>query len=161
MNAKQCGAKTRSGEPCKKWGMKNGRCRLHGGASTGTPGRTNARTHGIYVTRLTVEEQADYAELELGSVDHELRLTRVRLARALDAEKQANGDAELDEVTENEGGGAAIANRSVKRKVRDYISIIDKLTARIESLERTRNALDAGDGENADIMGFETRPYAE
>jgi hypothetical protein len=31
-----CGAKTRSGNPCKKWGMKpSGRCRLHGGKSTG------------------------------------------------------------------------------------------------------------------------------
>lgn len=34
--SKTCGAKTRSGNPCKKWGMKpSGRCRLHGGKSTG------------------------------------------------------------------------------------------------------------------------------
>lgn len=31
-----CGAKTRSGEPCKRKGNKrNGRCKLHGGNSTG------------------------------------------------------------------------------------------------------------------------------
>ncbi|MCL1143704.1 HGGxSTG domain-containing protein [Shewanella gaetbuli] len=31
-----CGAKTRSGEPCKRYGNKtNGRCKLHGGRSTG------------------------------------------------------------------------------------------------------------------------------
>ena len=30
-----CGAKTRSGKPCKNLPMKNGRCRMHGGASTG------------------------------------------------------------------------------------------------------------------------------
>lgn len=29
--AMQCGAKTRSGEPCKSPAMKNGRCRMHGG----------------------------------------------------------------------------------------------------------------------------------
>jgi len=32
----RCGAKTRSGEPCKRFGNKsNGRCKLHGGYSTG------------------------------------------------------------------------------------------------------------------------------
>ena len=30
-----CGAKTRSGAPCRNLPMKNGRCRMHGGMSTG------------------------------------------------------------------------------------------------------------------------------
>ncbi len=30
-----CGAKIRSGIPCQNWGMANGRCRMHGGKSTG------------------------------------------------------------------------------------------------------------------------------
>ena len=34
-NAPRCGAKTRSGKPCQAPGMANGRCRMHGGASTG------------------------------------------------------------------------------------------------------------------------------
>jgi len=34
---KKCGAKTRSGGTCQNWGMENGRCRLHGGLSTGPP----------------------------------------------------------------------------------------------------------------------------
>jgi hypothetical protein len=33
--APRCGARTRSGGPCKSAGMRNGRCRMHGGASTG------------------------------------------------------------------------------------------------------------------------------
>ena len=33
--APRCGAKTRAGTPCKCPAMKNGRCRLHGGLSTG------------------------------------------------------------------------------------------------------------------------------
>ncbi|WP_084631267.1 HGGxSTG domain-containing protein [Ferrimonas senticii] len=34
-----CGAKTRSGEPCKRYGsLRNGRCKLHGGRSTGAKG---------------------------------------------------------------------------------------------------------------------------
>lgn len=30
-----CGAKTRAGAPCRALAMKNGRCRMHGGKSTG------------------------------------------------------------------------------------------------------------------------------
>ena len=33
--ARSCGAKTRSGRPCRGPGMANGRCRMHGGPSTG------------------------------------------------------------------------------------------------------------------------------
>lgn len=31
----RCGAKTRKGNSCNNWGMPNGRCRMHGGKSTG------------------------------------------------------------------------------------------------------------------------------
>jgi hypothetical protein len=43
--------------------------------------------------------------------------------------------------------------------VRDYATLIDRLMARVESLERTRKQLDAGEGGNEEIAGFETRPY--
>jgi len=50
-----CGAKTRQGTPCKGQPMTNGRCRMHGGSSTGprTPEGLErirqARTkHGAY-----------------------------------------------------------------------------------------------------------------
>jgi hypothetical protein len=33
--APRCGARTRAGEPCKSAAMRSGRCRMHGGASTG------------------------------------------------------------------------------------------------------------------------------
>jgi len=35
MKAPRCGAKTRKGTPCMSPSMKNGRCRMHGGKSTG------------------------------------------------------------------------------------------------------------------------------
>ena len=35
MSAQRCGAKTRRGSACLAPAMKNGRCRLHGGKSTG------------------------------------------------------------------------------------------------------------------------------
>jgi hypothetical protein len=41
----RCGAKTRSGSPCRSAAMPNGRCRMHGGASPGAPrGRLTAIT---------------------------------------------------------------------------------------------------------------------
>lgn len=52
-NIQRCGAKTRSGSPCRSPSMKNGRCRMHGGLSTGakTPeGRARCGNwkHGRY-----------------------------------------------------------------------------------------------------------------
>ncbi|MBK7284931.1 MAG: hypothetical protein IPI83_11615 [Sphingomonadales bacterium] len=44
---KACGAKTRSGNPCRSPAMANGRCRMHGGSSPGAPkGNQNALKHG-------------------------------------------------------------------------------------------------------------------
>lgn len=50
MAHKLCGARTRSGAPCKGWGSaKNGRCRMHGGTNPGAPkGNTNGLKHGRY-----------------------------------------------------------------------------------------------------------------
>lgn len=55
-----CGAKTRSGTPCKNRAMKNGRCRMHGGKSTGAPPakikkNKNARKHGLFAKYLPQE----------------------------------------------------------------------------------------------------------
>lgn len=135
---------------------------MHGGGSTGPKdnrGNQNARKHGIYSNHLTEEERRQFDEIELGVVDQELRLARIRLARALAAEHDAKGEPEILEVIENEGGGEYTPARSEKRRVRDYGSAIDRLMSRIESLERTRKLLDAGNGDNDDIVGFETVPY--
>ncbi|MGZ8415644.1 MAG: HGGxSTG domain-containing protein [Methyloceanibacter sp.] len=45
----RCGAKTRNGTRCKSPAMNNGRCRMHGGKSTGAPKENkNALKHGRY-----------------------------------------------------------------------------------------------------------------
>jgi hypothetical protein len=41
--APRCGARTRAGCPCRAPAMKNGRCRMHGGASTGPSAEGRAR----------------------------------------------------------------------------------------------------------------------
>lgn len=47
--AKQCGARTRKGTACKGPAMPNGRCRMHGGPSTGP--RTPEGREGIRISR--------------------------------------------------------------------------------------------------------------
>jgi hypothetical protein len=50
--ASRCGARTRSASTCRAPAMPNGRCRLHGGKSTGPPkGNKNALKHGRYTTQ--------------------------------------------------------------------------------------------------------------
>ena len=158
--AAHCGAKTRAGGQCRAPAMKNGRCRVHGGSSTGP--KTPTTTPGsIYSKYLTPDERAAWDALELGRVENELKLMRIRLARALAAEHSADGKPELDEVTENDGGGAPVPRETRKSKVRDYPALIDKITARIESLERTRKQLDADDGDGHEVEGFEVLPYGD
>jgi hypothetical protein len=76
----RCGAKTRCGSLCKQPAMKSGRCRLHGGKSTGprTPeGRrriaeANFR-HGRY-TKQTKQQQREFRTLLKGLRDQLLSL---------------------------------------------------------------------------------------
>jgi len=58
--APRCGAKCkRTGLPCKGPAMANGRCRLHGGKSTGAPkGNKNALKHGLYTKEMLAEKKA-------------------------------------------------------------------------------------------------------
>ena len=52
-----CGAKTRSGGPCKhKGNIRNGRCKHHGGASTGPINQTFGKNHHRYVHGLRTKE---------------------------------------------------------------------------------------------------------
>ena len=66
--APRCGARTRSGECCRQPAMKNGRCRMHGGLSTGprtTEGRARCaaarRTHGFYSAEMVALRRAGAA----------------------------------------------------------------------------------------------------
>jgi len=62
MKAPRCGAKTRRGTPCQAPAMKNGRCRLHGGKSTGpkTP-------EGIERIRLAHIKHGEYTKEAIAS----------------------------------------------------------------------------------------------
>ena len=52
-----CGARTRSGGLCKhKGNVRNGRCKRHGGASTGPINQTFGKSHHRYVHGLRTKE---------------------------------------------------------------------------------------------------------
>ena len=63
-----CGARTRAGQPCKRFGnLKNGRCRLHGGLSQGPSTEKGLKKsqqanykHGYY----SLETRAEMLELK-------------------------------------------------------------------------------------------------
>jgi len=119
---------------------------LHGGKSDGPPkGSQNAKTHGLYASALTDEEKRLWNQIELGNVDDELRMAKIRLARALRLE-MTDADLELIERTESPTmlGGLPDYDDLVKTetfKRRDWSPIVDRLMGRIESLERTRAEL--------------------
>lgn len=50
----RCGARTRTGSACGHYSMKNGRCRYHGGKSTGA---LNPLVKHGYYTKTEIEER--------------------------------------------------------------------------------------------------------
>ncbi|BDD93525.1 hypothetical protein PanNE5_29650 [Pandoraea sp. NE5] len=138
--ARLCGAKTRSGETCKNGAMANGRCRMHGGKTPET-NQNAVKPGSLYSKHLTDEEQVLFDAIELGSLDDEIRLTKIRLARALAQECERGGKLEVESAVRRTGGGPQVAKAEVHTKARDYVSIIDRLTARVASLEARRAAM--------------------
>lgn len=159
--ASTCGARTRSGAPCKRAPLEGKRrCKLHGGASTGPKkgSKNAAKPGGLYSKYLTPEETKIAAALTLGSVDEEIRLTRIRLMRALKLEDERADTAELDSEVERDGAENVTAHHERHLKVRDYAGLIDRLTARIAMLEKTRAELnkDAPAGGDDDLTRDDT-----
>lgn len=114
MENKVCGAKTRKGTPCQKTALKNGKCRLHGGKSTGPQdkeklsnslkGNKNAVKTGAYETisydTLTDEEKELYEQINTDpatQVDgmikmNEIRRRRLMIRRNKEVEKKKPDD---------------------------------------------------------------------
>ena len=71
--APRCGARTRAGDPCRQPALVNGRCRLHGGHSTGPrtdAGKSATRaahvTHGFWTEESLAFRQSFQAVLQQG-----------------------------------------------------------------------------------------------
>ena len=61
--SKRCGAKTRSGKPCRQWAMPNGRCKMHGGKSIVIHGRYSVAMRRSLSDKLERFEQAPVDDL--------------------------------------------------------------------------------------------------
>lgn len=139
-----CGAKTRSGQPCRNRAMANGRCRMHGGKSTGAPkANQNARTHGIYSDALADDEKGLWEQVEVGNLDNAIKIAHLQLRRAMIAQRAAEaGDGlDLDAEINNAGSGEegkGCDNTSTQRRRRPYEDIINRLLGRIGDLEAKR-----------------------
>src|SRR5262249_12882148 len=63
--ARQCGARTKSGRPCRSPATKKGRCRLHGGArgSGAPPGKRNGQYRHGERTKGAIAERQKFSTL--------------------------------------------------------------------------------------------------
>ena len=120
---KKCGAKTRAGTPCQQpagWGTSHagtGRCKLHGGASTGPKPESlkknkNAVSTGEYETiwmdTLTDEEKKLLPKVKhevIDLIDDDIKLIEIRIRRMMqrinnsgDAENTSNIEEALTRV---------------------------------------------------------------
>lgn len=100
-----CGAKTRSGSACKTRPMPNGRCRMHGGTSTGPldqSGNQNARRHGLFSKALGESGLKVYEAAKDLTVDQLARDTAefvvAKVAETYEAAQDAEGVYPLVEV---------------------------------------------------------------
>lgn len=147
----QCAARTKKdGSPCQLAKVAGGkRCKLHGGITTTKGNKDAVKPNGIYTQYLPPEEQEAFWKMPVGTVDDELRLMRIRLARCIKGEQEqierevsTGEDAALD-LESRTDATSTIAGVSVSRTYRkyDYKSIIQQTLGRIESLEKTRAEL--------------------
>lgn len=82
-----CGAKTRSGRPCKSKAMPNGRCRMHGGKiprGSALPQTKHGRYSKDLPTRLGERFEAALADTELVQLGREIALVDSRLGELLE-----------------------------------------------------------------------------
>lgn len=99
-HANYCGAKTRAGTPCKNRAMPNGRCRMHGGKSTGPKdkekksrdmknNKNSVTTHereSIVFDFLDEDEKELLKQIDLDKlkqIDNEIKLVDIRLRRMM------------------------------------------------------------------------------
>uniref|UniRef100_A0A6M3L1B9 Uncharacterized protein n=1 Tax=viral metagenome TaxID=1070528 RepID=A0A6M3L1B9_9ZZZZ len=140
---------------------------MHGGTNQGPPeGNKNAATHGLYSSALLEGEGEIYDQITLGTVDEELKMARIQLRRALNAQAQFERQREQGEkeagleydsietegkLRKGEDGRSVLMPERAKtiRRKRDFQLEINRLTRTVASLEVNRIAiLGGGDSDN-------------
>jgi hypothetical protein len=195
-NYATCDAKTRAGGKCQRpagWGTDHpgeGRCKLHGGCVPGgPPGNKKSVRHGIYSQGLHESEREAWENIEVGSIDDEIKVLKIQLRRAVIAQRlheeyqkrlaQGKDDdevvrelAEIAEISREYGQGAQgpVDVRKIVRRVRNYREDINRLCGQIAKLEKTNKEIKGEDkdpGETAEEIKRmvremeDTVPYAD
>jgi hypothetical protein len=106
-------------------------------------GNANAYQHGMYGDLIRPDDLPFVATMQarVGAIEDELLIARLQLRRALKAQSHADDlpDAmEVCETIERDRTAKLAGRNEVKRKLREYPTIINALLGRIESLEKTR-----------------------
>jgi len=132
------------------------RCRLHGGLSTGNQsaaGNTSAVKHGFYSSALfDDEERALYSAAEIGSVDDEIRLAKVKLFRYVKAsgsvtmQKMVDGALEVIDKQGTDMRGIPYDKRELKAEAPNYADLIIRTLDLIRKLELARSQMNAAKG---------------
>lgn len=146
-----CGAKAKStGEPCQKSPVKGKkRCRLHGGLSPGGKKENkNSSKHGIYESGLSEDEKKLYLSIKLGDFQHETRMCRILLRRALIAKKTYEEERREPPLVEKWAENKVEEDGTIKqtriKKHPLYYTIIDRYLGRIAKLEKTQLEITGG-----------------
>lgn len=141
------------------------RCRRHGGCGGPPPGTRNALKHGIYSDALFDDEREVYDAIRAGDLVDEIKITKIRLRRALKAERQqqmqlASNDvkeqqqalqlASTDTDSERTDGEAKISKTRIVRRTTDFGEAINRLVNQLVKLEGQRMLMGGGEGLDAD-----------
>ena len=165
---RRCGAKTRSGEPCKKWAVKGRtRCRLHGGANPGAPkGNKNALKTGEYETIWLDTLEAEELELfekmavdALKQLDDDIKLINIRIRRMMKRIQELKEKEFTVVKVEREEGftdkGAVDVTKEIQEATLGQIMAIEESLTRLQEkkgkLIELKHKIQegAGDGEEA------------
>lgn len=174
-----CGAKTRAGTPCKQkagWGTNHvgeGRCKLHGGKSTGpkdkskVKGNKNALTTGeresIVFDHLEEEEKELLREIdldELKQINNEIKLTDIRLRRMmgriakLQQDKVTTMEMSVKTVPVDKDGNTIVAETVEKKQ--DTLSQIQAIEDAITRVQSQKLRLIKTKSELETNLGIET-----
>ena len=138
---------------------------MHGGSSPGgAPGNKNATTHGIYTQGIKDSEKDLWSQIQVGTLDDEIKLLKIQLVRAAKCQKELEEEIEagrsdkgktgfeLSSIEAASGTNASgpFTSKKIVKKRPDYRKMIFNLSGRIGKLEAIRNTIlgDGGDSEN-------------
>lgn len=152
--------------------MPNGRCRKHGGKvgeGHGAPNaNTNAIKHGFYSDALQPEERQLWERVEVGGLDDEIKLMRVKLHRLVRLSGSADVAELVDsalEVSQKRGEdmrGMPFDRTEIKVAAPRYAELIIQALEQIRKLELARAQLaESARKAAADDDGGDTEPVTE